>query len=46
VILPLKDTQHNFWMTIILFLAHITKMAHRRIGHVQIDALSLNIFDL
>jgi hypothetical protein len=46
ILLPLKDTQHNFWLTMILFLAHTIKAANGRIGHVHIDSLSLNIFNL
>ncbi|KAL3089504.1 hypothetical protein niasHS_006888 [Heterodera schachtii] len=45
VILPCKNQPQNFWYVLILFLAHVTKMSHSRIGHIHLSSLSLNIFD-
>jgi len=46
IILPCKDTQHNFWLVLILFLKHIQKHNHSRISHLHLSSISLDIFDI
>nr|CAD2160687.1 unnamed protein product [Meloidogyne enterolobii] len=42
---PAKGTSQNFWLVLILFLAHLKKYARSRIGgHIHLTAFNLDIF--
>jgi hypothetical protein len=42
---PSKGTSQNFWLVLILFLAHVKKFARSRIGgHIHLTAFNLDIF--
>nr|CAD2169727.1 unnamed protein product [Meloidogyne enterolobii] len=42
---PAKGTSQNFWIVLILFLAHLKKFARSRIGgHIHLTAFNLDIF--
>lgn len=45
VISPPKGS-HNFWLTLILFVAHADVYNDGRLGHLSIDATGLNLIDV